>query len=146
MAASDVDGDGHCDLYFSSIDAPNRLFRNLGDWRFEDVTASAGVGCGEFDATACVLADLNGDTLPELLVNTMYQGLRLFRNLGNFKFEEMTQQAGLRPAPGGMTVAIGDFDVDGLPDIYVSRYRAAALMDVPTPEPYHFAGFCRAPW
>ena len=41
VAASDVDGDGHCDLYFSSIDAPNRLFRNLGDWRFEDVTASA---------------------------------------------------------------------------------------------------------
>lgn len=131
VAASDVDGDGHCDLYFSSIDAPNRLFRNLGDWRFEDVTASAGVGCSEFDATACVLADLNGDTLPELLVNTMYQGLRLFRNLGNFKFEEMTQQAGLKPAPGGMTVAIGDFDVDGLPDIYVSRYRAEALMDVP---------------
>ena len=131
VAAGDVDGDGRCDLYFNSIDGPNKLFRNLGDWKFEDITISAGVECLEFDATACVLADLNGDALPELLVNTMYQGLRLFRNLGNHQFEEITQEAGFKPAPGGMTVAIGDFDVDGLPDIYVSRYRAAALMDVP---------------
>jgi hypothetical protein len=131
VAAADVDGDGQCDLYFNSIDGPNKLFRNLGDWKFEDIAVNAGVECLEFDATACVLADLNGDALPELLVNTMYQGLRLFRNLGNQKFEEITQEAGMKPALGGMTVAIGDFDVDGLPDIYVSRYRAAALMDVP---------------
>ena len=131
VAAGDVDGDGRCDLYFNSLDGPNKLFRNLGDWKFQDITANAGVGCEGFDATACTLADLNGDSLPELLVNTMYRGLRLFRNLGNGRFEEMTLQAGLQPALGGMTVTVGDFDLDGLPDIYVTRYRAAALMDVP---------------
>ena len=131
VAAGDVDGDGRCDLYFNSVDGPNKLFRNLGDWGFEDVTETAGVECQEFDATACVLADLDGDSLPELLVNTMYQGLRLFQNLGASKFKEITLEAGILPALGGMTVAVGDYDVDGFLDIYVSRYRAAALMDVP---------------
>jgi hypothetical protein len=45
VAAGDVDGDGLCDLYFCSQDGPNALYRNLGNWRFEDITESAGVAC-----------------------------------------------------------------------------------------------------
>jgi len=131
VTAGDVDGDGRCDLYFNSLDAPNKLFRNLGNWQFEDVTTQAGVSCPDTFSTACVLSDLDGDGQPELLVNTMYQGLRLFQNLGGGQFREQTESAGMERALGGMTVAIGDYDLDGLPDIYVSRYRAAALMDVP---------------
>lgn len=131
IAAEDVDGDGLCDLYFTSLDAPNQLLRNLGNWTFENTTDQAGVACSDSDSTACVLVDLDGDAMPDLLVNTMYGGLRLFRNLGNGTFEERTQEAGMESALGGMTVAVGDYDMDGNPDIYVSRYRASALMDVP---------------
>src|SRR5712692_3676256 len=45
VAAGDVDGDGWCDLYFCGLQGGNALYRNLGDWRFEDITASAGVAC-----------------------------------------------------------------------------------------------------
>src|SRR5436190_21258398 len=43
VAAGDVDGDGWCDLYFCGLDAPGALYRNRGGWKFEEVTASAGV-------------------------------------------------------------------------------------------------------
>src|SRR5262245_58803148 len=41
-AAGDVDGDGRSDLFFSSMGGTCALYRNLGDWRFEDITATAG--------------------------------------------------------------------------------------------------------
>src|SRR5438876_2900658 len=43
VACGDVDGDGWCDLYFCGLDGPNKLYRNLGNWKFEDVTQAAGV-------------------------------------------------------------------------------------------------------
>ena len=43
VAAGDIDGDGWCDLYFCSTEGRNALYRNLGNWKFEDITAKAGV-------------------------------------------------------------------------------------------------------
>src|SRR5688500_1710052 len=42
LAAGDVDGDGWCDLYFCGLDNDNVLYRNIGNWKFEDITAKAG--------------------------------------------------------------------------------------------------------
>jgi hypothetical protein len=42
VACGDIDGDGLCDLYFCGLDSDNKLFRNLGNWKFQDITASAG--------------------------------------------------------------------------------------------------------
>src|SRR5436190_22300512 len=61
VAAGDVDGDGWCDLYFCALDGPNALFRNLGNWKFQDVTTEAGVACPNLDATGAAFADLDGD-------------------------------------------------------------------------------------
>jgi len=44
VAAGDVDGDGLCDLYFCALKTGNHLYRNLGNWKFEDITQQAGVG------------------------------------------------------------------------------------------------------
>src|SRR5882762_10349059 len=45
LAAGDFDGDGLCDLYFCNLEGPNGLFRNKGNWTFENVTAGAGAAC-----------------------------------------------------------------------------------------------------
>src|SRR6185503_10466434 len=61
VAAGDFDGDGHCDLYFCSIAGTNALYHNLGGWRFEEVTAAAGIGLAQFHSTGAVFADIDGD-------------------------------------------------------------------------------------
>ena len=61
VAAGDVDGDGLCDLFFCGIDRPCALYRNLGGWKFADITAEAGVACAGQPSSGAVLADVNGD-------------------------------------------------------------------------------------
>ena len=129
VCAGDVDRDGLVDLYFTSLDGPNRLYRNRGQWRFEDITLAAGLDCPESDSTACAFADLDGDADLDLLVHTMYRGLRVFQNNGELNFTEKTQTAGMVAAKGGMSLAVADYDLDGDLDIYVTRYRSEAMMD-----------------
>src|SRR6185312_12195406 len=58
VALGDVDGDGRCDIYLCRLDGDNVLYRNLGDWKFEDVTQAAGVGCANDDSTGACFADI----------------------------------------------------------------------------------------
>jgi len=87
VAAGDVDGDGRCDLYFCAFDGPNVLYRNLGDWKFEDVTAKAGVACPNIDCTGAAFADLDGDGDLDLVVNSIGAGTHIFLNDGKGKFQ-----------------------------------------------------------
>src|SRR5438552_427832 len=61
VAAGDIDNDGWCDLYFCRLGGPNALYRNLGNWRFEDVTEAAGVACRGLDSTGAAFANIDGD-------------------------------------------------------------------------------------
>ena len=131
VAAGDVDGDGRCDLYFGNIEGGNRLYRNLGDWRFVDITTTAGVSCRGLPTTGVVLADVDGDGDLDLVVNTIGFGTRLFVNDGHGQFRDTTEQAGLDRASGAMSVSLGDIDRDGDLDLYVANYRSTTLRDEP---------------
>ncbi len=132
VAIGDVDGDGRPDLYFCGLDSDNRLYRNLGDWRFEDITDSAGVACPGADATGAAFADVDGDGDLDLLVNSLGGGTRLFLNDGHGHFTETTDAAGLRTATGATSLALADVDGDGDLDLYVANFRPTTILDQPT--------------
>jgi hypothetical protein len=128
VAAGDVDGDGLCDLYFCALDRPNALYRNLGNWRFAEVSAAAGAACAGLTSSGAALADLDGDGDLDLVVNTAGHGTRIFTNDGKGRFSELVV---LNGAKGGTSLALGDLDGDGFLDLYISNYRTQALMDMP---------------
>ena len=128
VALGDFDGDGWCDIYFCALDGTNALYRNLGNWQFEDVTEKGGVGCGGWHSTGAVFADIDGDGDLDLLVNTLGGGTHCFSNLGGGRFREVTADAGLKSQTGSMSFALGDIDGDGDLDLYVSNYGAQAIL------------------
>lgn len=64
----------------------------------------------------------NGAPLPGTSESQQYAGHRLFRNLGNWKFVDVTVTAGLRGNSYGMGVVVGDYDNDGDADLFLSNY------------------------
>ncbi len=140
VALIDYDRDGWPDIYFTNapdVDmqlagkkARSALFHNNHDGTFTDITDKAGVGYPCW-ANGAVVGDYNNDGWPDLLV-TCFGGVVLYRNNADGTFTNVTQEAGL----GGDTLwamgaAFGDYDRDGLQDLFVSHYAALDLHDLP---------------
>ncbi len=129
VAAGDFDGDGLCDLYFANTDGLNGLFRNQGQWRFRDATATAGVGCGTNSASKGVaFADVNADGRLDLLVGMMSGPNALFLNQGQGRFTNVTAAAGLSARAGAHSLAMADVDGDGDLDLYLANYGEFSIL------------------
>ncbi|MEE2947356.1 MAG: FG-GAP-like repeat-containing protein [Verrucomicrobiota bacterium] len=128
VAAGDYDGDGWCDLFFCGLDSENKLYRNLGNWRFEDVTAKARVRGKMFASTGACFVDVNGDRSLDLISNTVGQGTWVLLNDRQGGFRAMRPFNG---SGGGMSMAFGDVDKDGDLDLYVVNYRTFTIRDQP---------------
>ena len=133
VAVGDVDGDSLPDLYFARLDGPNALYRNLGGWRFEEITDSAGVAAPDRFSTGAVLADLDGDGDLDLLVTAMGGPNAAFLNDGTGRFTEVTEAAGLTSDAGSTTMALADVDNDGDLDLYIGNYKKNTVKDLYPP-------------
>jgi hypothetical protein len=121
LCAADVDGDGLPDLYFVTQLGTNELWKNLGNGRFEDVTARAGLTMQDDIAVGCAFADIDNDGDPDLFVTTVRHGNRLFENLGHGMFRDITAQAGVGYSGHSSGAVFFDYDGDGLLDLFVTN-------------------------
>jgi enediyne biosynthesis protein E4 len=146
--AGDVDGDGRIDLYITNY-GPNTLYRNAGNGAFTDVTRTARVGLDGW-STSCAFLDVDRDGDLDLFITNYldappgknafcgdpqrrirvychplnYTGLAsvLYRNDGKGVFTDVSAEAGISKFVGnGLGVAVGDYDDDGLPDVFVAN-------------------------
>ncbi len=128
VTAGDFDGDGWCDLYFCNVEGRNTLYRNLGNFRFEDVTDKAGVACPGMFSTGSAFADVNGDGAPDLVV-AGNNSARLFLNERNGHFTDVTAASGLITKPLGATsIALADLDGNGTLDLFIANYGETTIM------------------
>ncbi len=163
----DYDGDGKLDLfiagggYYDGPDLkqikghPNRLYKNLGGLKFQDVTKEVGLDLLAdaqplFYSHGCAVCDYDKDGWPDLLV-TGYGRLALYRNVadgkeagktGGRKFQEVTKEAGLLDGRLGghfwsSSAGFADLDGDGWPDLYVCQYVNWSFKNNPRCRGYH---------
>jgi hypothetical protein len=135
---ADLDNDGLQDILITYANDDHQLYRNLGDTRFENVSARSGLaGKGLIGGPASVL-DFDGDALPDIYIGQMGNYLdgaipaidrdnrnalpnKLFRNLGDGRFQNVAPDLGMTKAFHSMNLGVSDLNRDGFPDVYISN-------------------------
>ena len=119
IAAGDVDGDGQVDLYVVNKSRPNQLFRQVAPFRFEDITATAGVPGGEAWQTGATFADIDNDGDLDLYVCQFDAPNLLYLNDGAGRFTEDAVARGVALVSSSVVGAFADYDRDGHLDLFV---------------------------
>ena len=138
VALVDYDGDGLLDIYLVTaaeltparqrVPHANVLYRNLGGWKFEDVSARSGVDAAAWGSGVCA-GDADGDGRIDLYV-TNWGSNFLFRNKGDGTFDDVATASGVAAGGWSTGCAFLDADADGDLDLYVARYVETSWDDL----------------
>ncbi|HEY4301574.1 MAG TPA: FG-GAP-like repeat-containing protein [Candidatus Didemnitutus sp.] len=124
VAIGDYDGDGRPDIFVVSKTESCRLFRNLGHYKFEDVTDKAGVGdkgeAAKVWKSGVTFVDVNNDGLLDIYVCRFDAPNLLYINQGDGTFKEMAHAYGLDVKDASVMAAFSDYDRDGWLDVYIT--------------------------
>lgn len=125
ICTGDYDGDHLPDLYITSPSGGNRLYRNLGDFKFQDVTDSAGLADPDFWGTGASFVDLDNDGDLDLFACGYQCPNKLYLNQGNGTFFDQAKELGLDYQGGSMMMSFADIDNDGDLDGYLATTAVA---------------------
>ncbi|MFL5463855.1 MAG: VCBS repeat-containing protein [Gemmatimonadaceae bacterium] len=124
VAVGDIDADGLPDLYFTSNLGANKLYRNRGNYTFEDITEKAGVADPHGWKTGVTMADVDGDGKLDIYVSgvdylTVHGRNVLYINNGDGTFTDRTREFGLEHVGYSTQALFFDYDGDGDLDAYL---------------------------
>lgn len=135
VAAGDLNNDGLPDLYFTGNMKPNKLFLNLGNFKFKDIARQSGTAGKQGWKTGVSLADVNADGLLDIYVcysgnnSELLRQNELYINNGDLTFTEKAAAYGIND-PGYSTHAVFfDYDRDGDVDLYVLNHSIKDFKD-----------------
>jgi hypothetical protein len=140
VATFDYDGDGQVDIYLlngsttAALEGKEKspraaLYRNLGNWKFEDVTDKAGVA-NERWGSGVAVGDYDNDGRPDMYV-TNFGVSRLYHNNGNGTFSDLAEKLGVARKGWSTGPTWGDYDGDGRLDLFVPGYVDIDLDNLP---------------
>ena len=140
LAIFDYDADGRPDIYllngstFAALAGKEKapraaLYRNLGNWKFEDVTDKAGVA-NERWGFGVAVADYDNDGRPDMYVSN-YGTSRLYRNNGDGTFTDVAEKLGVARRGWSTGATFGDYDRDGRLDLFVPGYVEFDVKNLP---------------
>ncbi len=121
VAVADVDNDGLSDLYFVCQLGENELWRNLGNGKFENITATSGVAVPEEVSVGASFADIDNDGNVDLYVTRVRAPNKLFRGDGKGHFIDISESAGVDHVGHSSGSVFFDYDRDGLLDLLLTN-------------------------
>src|SRR6266404_3212144 len=138
VALGDIDGDGLVDIFLAKVGGPSALYKNLGSWKFRDITRESGLELKGRNTLGATFVDIDGDGDLDLLVTSLGGPNGLFLSDGHGHFTEVTDAAGLSSHRGSTTAALADVDGDGALDLYIANYKAKDALDIFPPQEREF--------
>lgn len=128
VAIADFDNDGLQDIFFTGNEVDNKLYKNLGGLKFEDVTEKSGTAQSGLWCSGVAIADVNKDGLMDIYISQggWFPGEKrknsLFINNGNLSFTESAANYGIDDTGYTTQSAFFDMDLDGDLDLYVMNH------------------------
>jgi len=136
VAIGDLDNDGLDDIFFTANMASNEVYKNLGNWKFEDMTKKAGIAGKRSWTTGVAMVDINADGWLDIYVSYSGKGdlesrrNELWINQKDFTFRNEAKEYGLGDPSNSTQALFFDYDRDGDLDMYLLNHHIEVITEI----------------